>query len=277
MSVYIEAVVIDNFIIDYILLSGTYKLFKIKICVWRVCAAAIIGTIFALFIPFIKINSFLLFAVKFAVGGAMVICGANVKTFKKFITCYVVFFLFTFLLGGAIIGASYLMSFDFSVTSSFGIITKIPVGIILGSAFMLYIITSKIIDKIYKKREIFPFIRKCEVLIGAKWYSVRGFIDTGNKLYDFATGKPIVLCSRDFASRLMKNHCIISLSSRLTKIETLAGTGQIILFEVSKFKIYNGQDVNILDNITLGISGKKKFAEGDYDLILHTAVLGDRM
>lgn len=47
----------------------------------------------------------------------------------------------------------------------------------------------------------------------------------------------------------------------------------MLVFKIDKLKIYNKDKVNIFDNVLLGVT-RRAFAEGGYDLILHSEFIG---
>ena len=57
MDVYIEYVIIDNLIIDYLLLTNTYRILRIKTIKAWIFFCAILGTIFAIVLPIINLKN----------------------------------------------------------------------------------------------------------------------------------------------------------------------------------------------------------------------------
>ena len=127
---------------------------------------------------------------------------------------------------------------------------------------------SALIKKLYKRKEITNFIRKCEFTVGGRIYIVNGFLDSGNRLR--YKNDPIIIVSPKFAAKLMKNEVFSLVRPRYSTISTIAGEKVIKIYKISRIKIYNGTSVNIINNVMLGIAEREFMSGGEYDLILGT-------
>ena len=103
MTVYIEYVIIDNFIIDFLLIKSSFKIAKIKSNLLRQIISASVGTAFAVIVPFFNLNGVFNVIVKVLAGGFIVFTGGKYVSFKSYFTALFFFFLFTFISGGLII------------------------------------------------------------------------------------------------------------------------------------------------------------------------------
>ena len=77
MIVYVEYVVIDNLLIDYLLLKTALTLSGIEFKKIRVFLVALFGTGFALVFPLIDLSAFLLAAVKVGMGLLLILLSAK--------------------------------------------------------------------------------------------------------------------------------------------------------------------------------------------------------
>jgi len=273
MVVYIEFVIIDNMVIDYILLYILFKCLKKKVKWWRLFISCMLGTAVAVMLPLFSINVTLLFFIKLLTGILMVYVCREYKAFKEFVTAAVLFFLFTFLLGGIIIGMFFMLKIDYSIESNFNYISNIPIGIVMLTAFMLGIVLKITFEKLYKKKNVNHFIYDCELCLNNIKICARGFMDSGNQLYDSNTDSPVIITGRNTASRLFKEGLFSNgTKARFLEFSTIGGRGKMLIFKIDKLQIYNGGCLNIIDNITLGISPYHIKGNEDYDLILHPAL-----
>ena len=95
----------------------------------------------------------------------------------------------------------------------------------------------------------------------------RGFLDTGNCLYDGE--RPVIVCSKSFAFKILGNK-LGFVKLKEIQVNTVNGSSKNIAFEIDSIKIYNGQDVNIFNNVTICVTNKT-FNNG-YQIILHPAL-----
>ena len=196
------------------------------------------------------------------------------KTFKEFVIAAVLFFLFTFLLGGIIIGLFFMLKIDYSIESNFNYISNIPIGLVLFTAFILGIVLKITFQKLYKKSNVNKFVYDCNLYLNNIKVKSKGFMDSGNQLYDNNCNSPVIITGRNTASRLFKEGLFYNgTKAKFLEFSTISGKGKMLIFKIDKIEIYIGNCLNIIDNITLGISPYHIKGNEDYDLILHPALI----
>ena len=113
MTVYVEYVVLDNLVIDFLLLILSFRVCRVDINRWKILFGACLGTAFAIVFPLIRINGMLLFLLKIMVGELIVFVSARFKSCGEFLKTFAVFLVFTFSSGGALIGVCFLINGGF--------------------------------------------------------------------------------------------------------------------------------------------------------------------
>lgn len=267
MEVYIEYVAINNFLIDYMLVSLTRKSMNLPYKKAYVCLAALVGVVFAIITPLFKMNAAFTVIAKFFEGALIILISGKFTNFRAYVRSFYLFLFFTFAFGGAVFGVFCLSgrSYDvFTRTSP----EELTLTIILAVVFVLYVITTKVIGKLYKKREITNFIRKCEFTVGGKTYVANGFLDSGNRLR--YKNEPIIIASQKLSEKLLIDGAFSGVMPRFASVSTIAGERLIKVYKISRIKIYNGEAENIIDNVMLGITERDVRCGGEYDLILGT-------
>lgn len=256
MTVYIEYVVINNLIIDYFLLKASFHLSGIPVGRIRLFLCAFLGAGFALLYPLLSVNALLLSIIKIAFGLLMVLLCARFKSLRVFVITSTIFFSYTFLVGGAIIGVYNLFGLDYNNQITVAVIA-FPVCLIINGL-------SKVVRYVYKRKDVESFIYDVEVSLDGVAVRCKGFMDTGNGLYD---GKnPVIVCDKEFAKRFISPRIKI----KKILVNTVNGRTENIAFELSSLKIYQGDKSNIYNNVTLCVSN---MAVGTgYELILHPAL-----
>ncbi len=257
MTVYIEYVIIDNLVIDYILLMASLKTWGIKYSKIKVILSAVIGAIFAVFMPFFNIDSALLFIIKILLGEFMVFIAGSYKTITAFFKTFIIFLIYTFALGGGMIAVCFMLGADFSTKhglSALSTITKLPIGLtILLSIIGVKVISFAISGAKYKKA-LENYEREISITDGKSTVKLRAIFDTGNTLKDEKTGKPVSIIDKKTADKLILNGVFTLRNSHYTPYSTIGGKGKILVFEIDRLLIYYGEDRNIIDNAIIGIS-----------------------
>lgn len=259
MTVYIEYVLIDNFVIDFILLEAAFAITLKKRKTGRLLFCAFLGAAIALTYPLVKVSAPLTVLLKICSGLLLTLLSQRYKSVKDYLIFSAVFFMLTFALGGTIEGIFYI--FDLPYGSEICIAT-----IFIPACFIvkIFIGTIKIF---YKKKDISSFLYRCEITLNDNTVECVGFMDTGNGLFikDF----PVCVIGKKTFLRLVKNG--------FPKLEyldykTVMGKSKMPVFAASELKIYFKKEANIYYNARLGVSGGQT---DEYDLILHPALMGD--
>ena len=269
---YIEYVIIDNFIIDYLLLKTTMVSSRVKTKNLRLVLSSIIGTIVAVIMPFFEMSNGFLILLKLNLAFIMVIIAGEFLSIKKLLISYAFFILFTFLFGGILIGVFYLADVDYVLYFSINYNSFLPVGISVlvvyaGAKFTIYLIKN-----LLKSRDIEPFIRLCVIIVSGRRYKVNGYIDSGNRLFDKSTGLPIVVISKRMFDKINSQEEKLILKSKMS-IDTVGGKSVMQIYVLDKLLIYNGEQENIINNVLIGKSEFNFESDGNYDLLLNPSII----
>ena len=264
VAVYIEYVLLDNIVIDYLLLKYTFKLVGGKSGFRRLFFCAFLGAAFAAAMPLVPMPLWASVPVKALFSAALVWAAGSYATKKSYFLSFAVFNLYTFLLGGSVTGIFNLFALPLD--------REYSVGLIVLAAYVSIRLMHKGVAVLYRRKNVYAYVSDCEITLNGTTVRAKGFLDTGNNLYDSKTDSPVVICSRSVAFRLSDNFRN-KLGGRKMKIVTAAGESEITVFKIDRLKIYNGDKANIYDNVLLGVAGAA-FRDGGYDLIIHSEMIG---
>lgn len=257
MTVYIEYVLIDNVIIDYLLLKATFALTGNGYSKGRLLFCSFLGAVIALVYPLIAHVKFISFMVRI-LSGFLLTLVANVYPSKRaYLINTLIFFLLTFAVGGAIVGIYNIFGLDYSAQFSVAIMV-LPVWVLIACV-------NSTIKYIYRRKDIEAFIFKVDITLRKKTATVRGFLDTGNGLYDGEN--PVVLCEKKFFVDFVGEN-LHKIKLKKIMVKTVSGSVENIAVELDQIKIYIEEQANIFNKVTLCVAD----TVGDgYDLILHPA------
>jgi stage II sporulation protein GA (sporulation sigma-E factor processing peptidase) len=275
MSVYIEYVILDNIVINYILLFAVTKTLRRRSRRFILWAGSALGTAAAVLTPLAVLPQVLLFVIKIATATVMTLF-TGAKNFRSYIISLILFLVYTFALGGLIVGMLFLLNADMFFAAQLIYDYKVPVGVPLAACFFGGLLLVKLVKYIEKKRNLNPFIRDVRLFYDGREIAARGFIDSGNRLYD-ADGCPVILISSALAEKILPQDALLKMYSGLDDKEfkkkyTVSAIGKkerVYLFKIEKLLIYFDGGANTIENVSVGAM-LKGFKEIDgCDVLLH--------
>ncbi len=261
MTVYIEYVLIDNFIIDYLMLKASFALTATSVSRRRLLFCAFLGALFALLYPLITVHNVFLTIIKVCFGLLMVLIAGKFRTKKAFYVTAITFFCYTFLTGGAVIGVFSLLNIPYS--------TEYSIALMIIPVYFIFTGLTKVVKFLYQRKELSGLIVDIEITAFGKTIKGKGFFDTGNGLYDGEN--PVIVCGKSFAKDFIG---LNEIKLKRIEVNTVNGKSQNLAFNIEKIKIYNSDEPNIFNNVTLCVT--KQSVGSDFDVILHPALIKGR-
>lgn len=259
MVVYIEYVLIDNFVIDYLLLKATFVITNISVKKGRLFLCAFLGGVFALTYPFMQRMGFLLTIIKILFGLLLTLLATNYKSVKSYYVNTLIFFALTFLTGGTILGLSNILGIELG--------TEFSVAIIILPTYLIIKGITELIKYIYRRKETVVFLYDVELTLNGKTVKAKGFLDTGNGLY--YNNQPVIICNKGLFLSFINSNSVLP---KMEKIEckTVAGSSILYAVKINTLKIYLLNKPRIFNNVVMAIS---KVDSVDYQVILHSALM----
>lgn len=244
MQVYIELAVLENFCMDFTLLYSAKAVSKNTASYKRIALGAALGAAFAVVFPLIKMHAALAVVVKILSGLLVCLVSGKYKNAKGYIKFTGAFLIFTALLGGALIGVFSLAGIAYSADGGY-ILSSVPIGIPMFGALIIIILAKKLSKRFSKsgKAEV-----TCRIFAGGNQVSVKGFFDSGNKVY--SKGVPVSVIPKYAAEKLL----IETRINENVKIHTVAGSKIIRVFTADKIEIDDGEKINTVNGVKIGVS-----------------------
>jgi len=262
MIIYVEQVVIDNLVINYLLLFLVAKALSLPSKIWRLCLGSLTGTVFALVFPLFSIGGILLVVLKILLGMVIITIAFEYKTLKKFFLILFCFILFTAVMGGVIF--ALLLAVNPSIKLENGTFVynqNIPIGLYV----LLIAITSKlIVDAIKyfeKKQKLKQFEFELTIFNQEKIIPIKVFLDTGNLLCDNVSGKSIIVVSYKIFQKifnikttdfLLGNYKIPT--GRYVSLTSAVKSTRMFVFEVDSVLIKTNENKKMIDKAILGLA-----------------------
>ena len=189
MKIYLDLLFFLNFGFDFILLLVVSIILRRNVSLTRIVLGGLIGGL-SIFILFLKINSFELFIFKILISIIMILTSFSYKNIKYFMKNFFFLYSASMILGGFL----YFLNVQFSYKQE-GLVFYHD-GLSINFIFLL--IFSPLILYIYIRQGLtlknnFSNYYKVNLYFNNKKIRLNGFLDTGNKLKDPYSGKPIII------------------------------------------------------------------------------------
>lgn len=285
MIIYIEQVLIDNFIINFFIILTLKAILKAKINKINMVLSSLLGSVVALLLPLFGFNLIINSLVKILLSLVMVIILKKFVKLKEYILYYLTFLFITFLYGGACL--FILMYFDKNFKINNFTTYSLPLGVIVLIVFFIMIVIKSIFKNFYNRKKINNYVYKIVIENNSEKDELLGFLDSGNTLVDSLTGKPITVVNYSSLKNVLKDisitDIILNKETKLNKffknvhiIETSSignNKNKIMLIEVEKLEIYLDNSVNIINNAIIGLTLKNFINDLGYNALLNSKLI----
>ena len=290
MTIYIDIIIVENLIMNYIILYATGLISKSKISHLRIFLASIIGALYAVAEYIFKLNIYSNILVKIILSVIIVFIAFNPQDVKKMCKQLILFYLTTFTFGGV---ATYLIY----VLKPQNIIIKngmyvgtyvlkvIFIGAILGTVIL--IISFKFAkNKITKK----DMICKVKIKLNEKEITLDTMVDTGNMLKEPLTGNPVVVVEKTslygvIPKEILNNTELILggdfekvpeniRNEYISKLKIIPFSslgkqnGMLIGIKPEKLEVISEQGTEEKNNAIIGIYNKSLTKRGEYEALI---------
>jgi len=189
MNVYLDLVFLLNFFIDSLLLWSVNIVLKRNVRIKRIFLGGLVGSCSTIFL-FFRLNSIELFLFKFLISILMILTCFSFHTLKETLYNFAYLYFISILLGGFF----YYLNLEFSYNVIRNLFVpndknkNVPL-LLLVTPFILY----GYVRQSMKRKKRNTNIYCIELFEGKKKYQYTGYLDTGNKLYDPYSKRPVHL------------------------------------------------------------------------------------
>ena len=215
MTIYIDVVLIENLVMNYIIIYATAIVLKTKKKHFRFFLASLLGAIYSIiaYISTLKIYSSLI--IKIILSIIIVYIAYNPQKAKELWKDILIFYLISFVFGGVAFSLIYVIRPQEILMKNGLFLGTYPLKtIILGAivAFILIIVTFKIVKTKFSKKDMY-----CDVIISlnGKEIQTRAMIDSGNFLREPITNTPVIVVESSLLYECIPKEILDNLSSIL--------------------------------------------------------------
>lgn len=193
MTIYIDVVLMENLIMNFIILLATGIVLKEKIKVIRFLLASLLGAIYSVvsYLSILEIYTSMILKVILSI--VMIYIAFNPQTIKKMWKDILLFYLTSFVFGGAAFAFIYIVKpQDILMKNGLFLGTYPLKTIVLGAiiAFIVIMTAFTVVKSKITKKDMFCEI---EIEINGKKIDTIAMIDTGNLLKEPITNTPVIV------------------------------------------------------------------------------------
>ena len=261
MKVYIDLILVLNFIIDFLILLTTSIILRRNARIKRIIVSTIVGTL-SILVLFIDMSNITLFLYKLILSIILILIAFGYKDIKYFLNNLMYFYTTSVLLGGFLYYLNIQIGYQkvgFTFIDSNAKLNFLVV--VIFSLFILYIYSRQI-----KELKLFYSNRKkVNVYLDDKIIELNGYVDSGNTLIEPYGGKYVIIAyNKEISDYLKVNNYII------VPYKALNHEG-IIKCIIPKHVYIDG--IGLKDNVVVGISESKIKMDG-IDCLLNILMEG---
>ncbi len=280
MTIWIEQILIDNFVINLFIFFTLNQLLQAKIKNLRMVMSSLLGSVVALILPLFRLYFWFNTLIKILLSIVMVLLLKKYQKFKEFMLYYITFLFITFLYGGLCL--FLLISFDKNFSPSNYYSYSLPLWGITILIMFAFIVLKNIFKTFYKRKTLNNFIYKIIIYNNGKSDEMMAFLDSGNNLVDDITKKPITVVDFKALNKTLnginltdlilskeKNFNKVFKDAHIFKTQSVgSNTNSIMCVTVEKMEIYSEGKVHIINDAIIGLTLKSFVSDINYSALL---------
>lgn len=295
MTIYIDVVLIENLIMNYIILFTTGLLLKRKIKQVRVILASLLGAIYSIVAYTGILEIYASFLLKLILSILIVYIAFNPQNIKRLWKDTLVFYLTSFVFGGAAFALLYIVKpQDILMKNGLFLGTYPLKTVMLGAmiAFTVILATFTIVKTKISKKDMYCEI---EISLNSKKVKTKAMIDTGNMLKEPFTNIPVIVMEHTLLYECMPKEILNHLEEMIggdfekipeeireqynSKLKLIPFSslgrqnGMLLGIKAEFLKIITEEQEEIKENIIIGIYNKSLTKKGEYRALIGMELL----
>ena len=294
MTIYIDVVLIENLIMNFIILLATGIILKEKIKQVRLLLASLLGAIYSVisYMSILEIYSSVILKIILSI--VIVYIAFNPQTMKKMWKDVLLFYLTSFVFGGAAFAFIYIIKpQDILMKNGLFLGTYPLKTIILGAiiAFLILVTAFTVVKSKITKKDM---LCELEIQLNKKRIQTTAMIDTGNLLKEPITNTPVIVVEHtllyDCIPKEILNHLDELLGGEfdhipekikeeyISKLKFIPFSslgkqnGMLLGIKAESIKIKD-RDKEEKENVILGIYNKSLTKRGEYRALMGMELL----
>lgn len=295
MTIYIDVVIIENLIMNYIILFATGIILKIKVKNLRLILASLLGAIYSVIAYMSILQMYSSMILKIILSVIIVYIAYYPQNVKQLCKDVLIFYLTSFVFGGAAFALIYVVKpQDILMKNGLFLGTYPLKTIMLGAivAFVVVITAFKIVKSKITKKDMFC---KVQIELNNEQIETKAMIDTGNLLKEPITNTPVIVVEHTLLYNCIPKEILDNLENILggdfekvpekikneyiSKLKLIPYSslgkqnGMLLGIKPEKFEIENEDSKIEKDNVIIGIYNKSLTKRGEYRALIGIELL----
>ena len=290
MTIYLDIVFFENFILNYIIILSTAIISKSKIKLTSIMLSSTIGGIFSILNYLMNMNSLENMVLKIIISILMMLIAFNDYKIKKLIKQLLFFYLVSFTFGGIAFMLLFFIKPQNIIMKSNHLVGTYPIKItilawILGFG-VIFLIEKIIKDRLNKK----SMICDLEIFYDGKIRKIKTMIDTGNLLKEPISKNDVIIVEKEslegivskdilenikyiLKGKWIQEKNIYSYKIKLIPFSSLGNDNGLLLgFKPDYVKIYSDDEITRND-VLIGIYDGKLSKANQYNSLIGLDIL----
>lgn len=295
MTIYIDIVLLENLIMNFIILLATGLILKEKIKSIRLLLASLVGAIYSVVSYLSILEIYQSMILKIILSIVIIYIAFNPQTMKKMWKDLIIFYLTSFAFGGAAFALIYIVKpQDILMKNGLFLGTYPLKTAFLGAivAFVIIMVAFTVVKSKISKKDMF-----CEIEIGLNETTIKAtaMLDTGNMLKEPITNTPVIVVEHTLLYECMPKEILNHLDELIggdfdnvpeeikkeyvTKLKLIPFSslgkqnGMLLGMKADFVKIKNEENEEVKNNIMVGIYNKSLTKKGEYRALLGMELL----
>ena len=295
MTIYIDVVLIENLIMNYIILLSTGLILKLKMKHNRLILASLLGAVYSIIAYMEVLEVYSSIILKKILSVLIVYIAFNPQKVKQLWKDILLFYLTSFVFGGAAFALIYVVKpQDILMKNGLFLGTYPLKNVMLGAmiAFLIIITAFTVVKNKISKKDMFC---KIEIRLNGENIKSNTMIDTGNMLKEPITNTPVIVVEHTLLYQCMPKEILNNLENiiggdlekipykireeyilklKLIPFSSLGKqNGMLIGIKPEYVKIITEEQEEIRKNVIVGIYNKSLTKKGEYRALMGIELL----
>lgn len=295
MTIYIDIVLIENLIMNYIILLTVAIVLKIHRNNVRILGSSLIGALYAIFAYTSTLEIYSTIFVKILLSIIMIYIGFKPQNIKILCKQILLFYLTSFVFGGAAFSLLYFIKPQDVLMKNGVLLGTYPLKTVMLSAivgFIVVVITFKIVKNRISKKDMYC---KIDISLNNKNIETIAMIDTGNLLKEPITNTPVIVVEHTLLYDVIPKEILNNLNEILggdfskvpekikneymLKLKVIPFTslgrqnGMLLGIKADNVKVVKEEEIHIVNKTIVGIYNKSLTKKGEYRALVGLEVI----
>lgn len=292
MTIYIDIILLENIVMNYIIILATAIISKARISIWKSLMASGLGGIYSILNYMVDINNFSNLLLKIFISIIMIQIAFGSNKLRIFFKQLIMFYLVSFTFGGVTFMLLFFLNPQNLVLKNNHLVGMYPIKVTLIGGAIGFVVISIVAILIKNKLNENSIIYDLEILHKGNQTKIRTLMDSGNLLKDPISNMDVIIVEKESLktiidkegfeyiekmrkASLLEDNVRVSCKYKfkLIPFSSLGNeNGMLVGFKPDYIKIY-GEEENIRTDVIIGIYEGKLTKTNKYTSLVGLNIL----